>query len=88
MNKRRIKLKSTPRVREYNRALRRGSKIKHVVKHENGWAVKRSGAKRASGVFETQDVAVKSALKMAKNSGTSVVVHRGDGRIRDVLNRR
>jgi uncharacterized protein DUF2188 len=33
----------------------------HVVPHPDGWATKREGAKRASGVFDTQRSAQQSA---------------------------
>ena len=84
MKKRRINLKNTPKVKEYNRALRIGSKIQHVVQHNGAWAVKRSGASRATGIYDRQDIAINKAIRIAKNYGTSVVVHGRDGRIRDI----
>jgi len=84
MIKRRVNLKNTPKVREYNRALRNGSKIQHVVQHNGAWAVKRSGASRATGAYSKQDIAINRATKIAKNYGTSVVIHGRDGKIRDI----
>src|SRR5699024_11778847 len=39
----------------------------HVVAQDNGWAVKSSGAKRASDIYEKKDEAVKRAKEIAKN---------------------
>jgi len=84
MKKRRISLKNTPKVREYNQALRIGSKIQHVVQHNGAWAVKRSGASRVTKVYDKQNTAINKAIEIAKNCGTSVIVHGRDGRIRDI----
>jgi len=84
MKKRNVNLKNTQRVKQYNRAIRASSKIQHVLRHENGWAVKKSGASKASGVYKKQSVAVNKAIKVAKNYGTSVLVHGRDGKIRDI----
>ncbi|MBL7078551.1 DUF2188 domain-containing protein [Candidatus Shapirobacteria bacterium] len=84
MKKKSVSLKNTQKVRQYNRALRASSKIQHVVRHENGWAVKKSGASRASGVYEKQSVAVNRAMRVAKNYGTSVLIHGRDGKICDI----
>lgn len=57
----------------------------HVVKTNNGkWAYKKSGAKRASGVFNTQKEAIDAAIDKAKRQGeTEVFVHGKDGKIRE-----
>ncbi|TKI24240.1 DUF2188 domain-containing protein [Bacillus pumilus] len=57
----------------------------HVVKHEEGWAVQTEKAKRASEVKETKQEAIDRASEIASNKGTSVVIHRKDGSIQDVL---
>lgn len=54
----------------------------HVVPNGSKWRVRRSGASRASGVFETQKEAIKEATKIAKNQGTELYIHGSDGRIR------
>ncbi len=79
-----INLKQTKQVKRYGKFFKEGSKIKHVVKHENGWAIKRTGASKASKLFKKQEKAINSAIKMAKNAGTAVVIHGRDGRIKDV----
>jgi len=55
----------------------------HVVPKDGKWSVMRSGAKRASGTFQTQKEAVEHARKMAKDQGTELYIHGEDGRIRD-----
>ncbi|MCY7680223.1 DUF2188 domain-containing protein [Bacillus pumilus] len=57
----------------------------HVVKHEDGWAVQTEKAKRASEVKQTKQEAINRAKEIASNKGTSVVIHRNDGNIQDVL---
>ncbi|MGI8804315.1 MAG: DUF2188 domain-containing protein [Thermoleophilaceae bacterium] len=58
----------------------------HIVREEaTGWAVKREGAKRASSSHKTQAEAVAAGRRLAlKSGGAEVVVHRSDGRVRDV----
>ena len=58
-------------------------KTHHVVKNPSGgWSVKKSGATRASGTYNTQQEAIDSARKISKNQGSRVVVHSRDGRIK------
>jgi len=57
---------------------------RHVVPSGDGWAVRREGASRASGIFGTQREAEDAARRMERNSGGGeVVTHGRDGRIRD-----
>ncbi|MBU4210268.1 DUF2188 domain-containing protein [Patescibacteria group bacterium] len=88
MKKKNINLKNTQKVKQYNKALRASSKIQHVVQHQNGWAVKKSGANRASAVYEKQSTAIDRATIVAKNYGTSVLVHGRDGKIRNIRHSR
>lgn len=54
----------------------------HVTsKQSGGWQVKRSGASRASALFDTKREAVSYARKVSKNQGTELIVHGKDGRI-------
>ncbi|MGX9289884.1 DUF2188 domain-containing protein [Bacillus sp. A015] len=57
----------------------------HAVKHEEGWAVQTEKAKRASEVKETKQAAIDRAKEISSKKGTSVVIHRKDGTIQDVL---
>ena len=57
---------------------------KHVVPSgTGGWAVKNSGAVRASRTFETQQQAVTYARDAAKKVGTELYIHGRDGTIKD-----
>lgn len=55
----------------------------HVVPSGGKWSVRRAGAKRASGTFETQKEAIDSARDKARRQGTELYVHGRDGRIRE-----
>ncbi|MEZ5001667.1 MAG: DUF2188 domain-containing protein [Chitinophagales bacterium] len=55
----------------------------HVVPHEEGWAVKGEGNERYTAVYKYQDDAIDRAKDIAKNYGSSVVIHGKDGRVRD-----
>ena len=55
----------------------------HVVPHEDGWAVKKAGASRATIVTETQQEAITKAVEIAKNQETELMIHDRDGKIRE-----
>jgi len=55
----------------------------HVVPREDGWAVKREGASRASKTFSTQADAIKYGREQAKSSKGELFIHKRDGTIRD-----
>lgn len=55
----------------------------HVVPREDGWAVKREGASRASKTFDTQADAIKYGRDQAKGNKGELFIHGRDGRIRD-----
>ncbi len=52
-----------------------------VVVHDDGWAVKSSGANRASEVFSTKEKAVARGKEIAQNKGTSLTIYKQDGTI-------
>ncbi|MEV9526342.1 DUF2188 domain-containing protein [Aliarcobacter butzleri] len=54
-------------------------KNQHVVKHENGWAVKGAGNTK---VTQTQKEAIKIAEQIAKNQKSDTKIHGEDERIR------
>jgi Uncharacterized protein conserved in bacteria (DUF2188) len=57
---------------------------RYVVKHPEGWAVKKAHAERASGIFETQREAELRAKKIVSNLGGGEVRIQGrDNRWRD-----
>ena len=56
----------------------------HVVANKSGgWVVRRSGASRASRVFETRGDAVSYARYLAQREGSELYVHAHDGTIRE-----
>lgn len=57
-------------------------KNQHVVKHENGWAVKGAVNTKATKVTQTQKEAIKIAEQIAKNQKSDTKIHGEDGRIR------
>jgi hypothetical protein len=56
---------------------------RHVVPRQDGWAVKKSGASRASKVFDTQADAINYGRSQAKKESGQLYVHRKDGTIRE-----
>lgn len=56
-------------------------KGQHVVPSGRGWAVLRSGAERATGIFRTQEEAIARAREVARNQGAELYIHGRDGRI-------
>jgi hypothetical protein len=56
----------------------------HVTKRNGGWQYKKAGAKKATGIVDTQKEAEKLAKKIVKNQGGGEVrIHGRDGKIRD-----
>jgi uncharacterized protein YdaT len=53
-----------------------------VVKHPDGWAVKGEGNSKATKVTKTQKEAIETAIDIAKNQGSEVVVQNKHGQIR------
>ncbi|MFA6965534.1 DUF2188 domain-containing protein [Bosea sp. (in: a-proteobacteria)] len=58
-------------------------KGQHVVPNGDKWSVRRAGASRASGTFETQREAIDRGRSIAQNQGTELYIHGRDGRIRE-----
>ena len=58
---------------------------RHIVPNPGGgWDVKKPGAERASGHFDTQAEAETRAKEiLGRSGGGEAVIHRPDGRIRD-----
>lgn len=54
----------------------------HVVKHQDGWAIKGSGNSRATKVVATQQQAILIAQEIARNQKSDTKVHGRDGKIR------
>lgn len=61
-----------------------GKNDRYVVKHEDGWAVKKPSAERASSIHRTQHEAEQSAKNTVANLGGGEVRIQGrDGQWRD-----
>jgi uncharacterized protein YdaT len=58
-------------------------KNQHVVRRENGWAVRGEGNSRDTARTGTQREAIERAREIAQNQGSDVVVHGQDGKIRE-----
>jgi Uncharacterized protein conserved in bacteria (DUF2188) len=58
-------------------------KSNHVVLSHTGWAVKKSGADRASRVFETKIMAIDYAIVLSKNEKTELFIHKSNGMIQN-----
>ena len=57
-------------------------KTHHVVPNPNGgWDVKRGGAQRSSGHFNTKSEAVAVGRQISINQGTEFIIHGSNGRI-------
>ena len=54
----------------------------HVVPHDEGWAIRGSGSRRATSIHRTQQPAIDAAREIARNQRTEVFIHGRDGRIR------
>ena len=59
------------------------SKNKHVVPHNDGWAVKSEGNKRAGSVHRTQSEAIDTAREQAKEQKGELFIHNRKGQIRE-----
>lgn len=55
----------------------------HVVKRDDGWAVRKERADRDTRRFDTQAEAIQAAREIAINQGSEVFIHDRDGKIRE-----
>lgn len=58
-------------------------KTNHVVPSSSGWAVKKSGASRASKNFTTKDKAVDYGIELSKSEKTELYIHKQNGMIQN-----
>lgn len=69
-------------VRKHIRGDNMARQTHHVVHNPNGgWDVKRGGAGRSSGHFETKQEAVNAGRIISQNQKTEFVIHGTNGRI-------
>lgn len=60
--------------------------VYHVRPHEEGWAVHREGAERATSVHETKQEALEAGRDEAKNHAPSrLIVHKQDGSVQETF---
>jgi hypothetical protein len=60
----------------------KGSGTHHIVPNPGGgWDVRRGGADRASGKFDTKREAIDRGREMSRNAETEFKIHNRDGRI-------
>lgn len=58
-------------------------KEQHVVRRDDGWAVRGAGNSRDTVHTDTQREAIERAREIAQNQGSEVVIHGTDGKIRE-----
>lgn len=58
-------------------------KTQHVVRHPEGWALKKGGGERATKVFDTQKEAITFGKTVSQNQGAELFIHGKNGRIRE-----
>jgi uncharacterized protein YdaT len=58
-------------------------KNQHVVKREEGWAVRGEGNQRDTSHHQTQREAFEAAREIAMNQESEVFIHGEDGKIRE-----
>lgn len=58
-------------------------KNQHVVRRENGWAVRGEGNSRDTAHTNTQQEAIERAKQIAQREGSEVIIHGRDGKIRE-----
>lgn len=54
----------------------------HIVKRDEGWAVKKQGTQRASKIYKTKEDA-KTGTKVLREKGHDVIIHKRDGSIEE-----
>ena len=57
-------------------------KNQHVVKHEDGWAIRGASNSKVTKVTRTQAEAIERAEEIAQNQQSDTKIHGRDGRIR------
>lgn len=61
---------------------KKGPDTHHVVPNSNGgWDVKRGGAERSSGHYDTKQQAINAGREISRNQKTEFRIHNKDGKI-------
>lgn len=56
-------------------------KDQHVIPSSGSWAVRRTGAERASRLFATQGEAINYARSIAQKEHAALYIHKKDGKV-------
>lgn len=48
-----------------------------------GWSVRKEGASRASGIYDSKEQAIKRAREVARSAGGDIVIHNRDGLVQE-----
>ena len=59
------------------------NKNQHVVKRDDGWAVRGTGNSKDTSHHNTQQEAAEAARNIARNQKSEVLIHGRDGKIRE-----
>ena len=62
-------------------AQRKGGTHHVVPNSDGGWDIRRGGAERASGHFNTKQETIDRGREISRNAGTELKIHNRDGRI-------
>jgi hypothetical protein len=52
----------------------------HIIKRDDGWAIKKEGSRKASKIHGTREKATSDAQKYRK-MGSDIIIHKRDGTI-------
>ena len=59
------------------------NKNQHVVKHQDGWAVRGAGNEKITKITQTQAEAIDIAKEISKNQESELFIHGRNGQIRE-----
>ncbi|NNC87131.1 MAG: DUF2188 domain-containing protein [Akkermansiaceae bacterium] len=58
----------------------------HIVPHDGEWAIRLANSEHPASVHPTQQAAIESAMDIAEDEESDIVVHRRNGSFRNVIN--
>jgi uncharacterized protein (UPF0262 family) len=59
------------------------NKNQHIVKHNDGWAIRGAGNNKVTKVCKTQKQAIDLGKEICKNQQSELLIHGLDGKIRE-----
>lgn len=75
--------KRSEKGKKYPSHPERLDEVEEVIAHDDGWAVKSSGADRVTKTFDSKSEAIDRAKEIGKNKGTGVTVYDKNGAVED-----